>query len=418
MGNKKSKLILITTSFPFGKKEPLICNELPLLKNNFNEVEIITYTKKSEFLDNSISNESIHYYDTEIASSEKLLHLFKINWIQVFRELKYARSKYSLSLNIPVIKVAIMAAIRGKKFQTFIEKQYKDDLTTKNVLFYSWWCTDEIIGLANIKKKNEVKVCSRMHAYDLYFERHQPEYLPFRPFLFEQLNKVFVISDQGYKYLIKKLGVELNNLSISKLGVNNETLFNPITTQPVLRIVSCSALIPLKRVHLIIEALSEVNKESQITWEHFGDGPELNNLEKLANKTLKNLSNVTYNFHGSIDNLKLHSFYQENHVDLFINVSETEGIPISIMEAMSYGIPSIGTDVGGVAELITNQKNGFLLTVNFKPIELAKILESVNTMPIAKRSEIQKEAYAMWTNTYNANQNNKLLIKEMLSLSI
>ena len=45
-------------------------------------------------------------------------------------------------------------------------------------------------------------------------------------------------------------------------------------------------------------------------------------------------------------------FYRTHHVDLFINLSVYEGLPVSIMEAMSFGIPVLATDVGGTSEIV------------------------------------------------------------------
>ncbi len=55
---------------------------------------------------------------------------------------------------------------------------------------------------------------------------------------------------------------------------------------------------------------------------------------------------------GFTANYDILNFYKSNPVDLFINVSESEGIPVTIMEAMSYGILCLATDVGGVKEIV------------------------------------------------------------------
>ena len=46
---------------------------------------------------------------------------------------------------------------------------------------------------------------------------------------------------------------------------------------------------------------------------------------------------------------------KENNFDLHINLSEYEGIPVTIMESMSLGIPVIATDVGGVSGLLQTE---------------------------------------------------------------
>ncbi len=53
---------------------------------------------------------------------------------------------------------------------------------------------------------------------------------------------------------------------------------------------------------------------------------------------------------GGISNAEVFQFYRDNKVDLFVNASTSEGLPVSIMEAISFGIPSIATNVGGLVK--------------------------------------------------------------------
>jgi len=52
-----------------------------------------------------------------------------------------------------------------------------------------------------------------------------------------------------------------------------------------------------------------------------------------------------------------------NECDIYILPSYNEGLPVSILEAMSYGKAIISTNVGGIPEIVKNGKNGYLLTV-------------------------------------------------------
>ena len=65
--------------------------------------------------------------------------------------------------------------------------------------------------------------------------------------------------------------------------------------------------------------------------------------------------------------------YLQN-TDIYILPSYNEGLPISILEAMSYGKPIISTDVGGIPEIVKNNENGFLIS----PGNLEQIEKSIN----------------------------------------
>jgi len=73
---------------------------------------------------------------------------------------------------------------------------------------------------------------------------------------------------------------------------------------------------------------------------------------------------------GPLPNAEIFKFYRENTVNLFLNLSETEGLPFVLIEAISMGIPLMATDVGGCRE-IANQNTGVLLEANPDPAAVA-----------------------------------------------
>ena len=62
-------------------------------------------------------------------------------------------------------------------------------------------------------------------------------------------------------------------------------------------------------------------------------------------------------------------------------------MPFSIVEAISFGIPVIATDVGGTNEIV-NQTTGILIDKNFKPIQLAKIVDDFSLQNKKYSSEV------------------------------
>jgi glycosyltransferase involved in cell wall biosynthesis len=58
----------------------------------------------------------------------------------------------------------------------------------------------------------------------------------------------------------------------------------------------------------------------------------------------------------------------------FVLTSSTEGSPVSIMEAMSLGVPAIASDVGGVSDEIENGVDGFVFSPSESPNEIGSLL--------------------------------------------
>ncbi|MFF2178052.1 glycosyltransferase family 4 protein [Lysinibacillus sp. NPDC058147] len=108
-----------------------------------------------------------------------------------------------------------------------------------------------------------------------------------------------------------------------------------------------------KRQDLLLETLAEL---SDLPWrlQLIGDGSLRPSLEKfVADKGLTD----RVSFLGN--QLDVTSLLEESH--LFVLLSDWEGLPISIIEAMRAGLPIIATNVGGVNELVSDNENGFLI---------------------------------------------------------
>jgi glycosyltransferase involved in cell wall biosynthesis len=219
-----------------------------------------------------------------------------------------------------------------------------------------------------------------VHGGD-YDEDQLKTTLPFRYFQLKQIHHVFPVSDYGRHYLIATFKTDASKVTTSHLGL--DVLPQPFHLKSDrLVIVSCSAVIPLKRVHLIVEILK--NMEQPATWVHFGAGELFEEVKRKAGE-LKH----TVEFKGHVPNHEFISYLKSHPVSLFINVSESEGIPVSMMEAISQGIPLIGTKVCGVPEIVTS-KTGLLLPVDFNPTEVAESITEMHRSQV-----IYSEAYRM-----------------------
>ena len=78
--------------------------------------------------------------------------------------------------------------------------------------------------------------------------------------------------------------------------------------------------------------------------------------------------------------------------DIFCLASHYEGLPIALMEALALGLPVVATDVGGVAELVTDGKEGFLVPPS-RPEVLADAIVRLARDP-GRRAEMSEHARA------------------------
>ena len=85
---------------------------------------------------------------------------------------------------------------------------------------------------------------------------------------------------------------------------------------------------------------------------------------------------------------------------------------------MSMGIPTLGTDVGGISELIEDGVNGFLVPKNVSEDEVAKIIVEFSNYTLEKRKEFSDNAYRKWENDFNAINNSKEFTKKLINLSL
>jgi len=201
------------------------------------------------------------------------------------------------------------------------------------------------------------------------------------------LNKDWIISETGILKLT--LMHMYSNWVVKKRGLSQSS------KDGIFRLVSCSNVVKIKRFDLLPDALKHL--DFSIHWTHLGDGPMFDQLQQNINTLPRHIK--TY-LPGRISPEEVFEYYQSNPVDLFVNVSESEGMPVSIMEALSAGIPVMATDVGGTAEVLDNNC-GKLIHKNIQPDELAKEIEDFAKLPPSEVKQLRHNAVINYENNFN-----------------
>jgi glycosyltransferase involved in cell wall biosynthesis len=281
-----------------------------------------------------------------------------------------------------------------------------------SLLAYSFWFYD-CIYLAWMRKKGWIsKAVSRAHSGDLY-EDHISirNKILFRNFQFKNMDKIFPVSNMGTKYLQDRYLNFKNKIETIYLGSADNGL-NPFNTDTVFTIVSCASFRHHKRIHKIAEMLQFV--DFPLRWYHIGDERLDSNDPKIVEykinkEKLKTNKNIEFVPLGSMSNDDIFNFYKLQSINLFISLSAIEGIPVSIMEAISFGIPILSTDVGGCIEIVTKE-TGILIPFATEMNEVARIIKEFKESP--KNSvEFRKGVRHFWMENFDAEKNYKKLYK-------
>jgi glycosyltransferase involved in cell wall biosynthesis len=180
-------------------------------------------------------------------------------------------------------------------------------------------------------------------------------------------------------FLIKNGNYSLINTKVIRNGIKIPSVQEKIYRDKIFKIGSAARFFRIKDFPLIVDiAKILIEKNNNIQFILAGEGPERGVVQSLV----KEFDIEKYFlFPGFINETS--DFFQG--LDLYINTSFHEGIPMSVLEAMAHGIPVVAPAVGGFCEIIDNGMNGFLVDSR-DPMDFAKLcLKVIDNIDIRKK---------------------------------
>lgn len=416
-------LVILTHAFPFNPPvEQFLLEELNYFVGEFDKINIIATSRSAShhepmrLSDNQIEIkrlkrkpkvvEAISGIVINILSDRSFIRdLITILTTRRYRNMANIREVVSQYTNAN-------ACFKQIKKILYYYQIKKDD----SIVIYSYWLNSLALTGVFLKKflqkkgSKNVLLISRAHGLsDLYLNETLKGFRPALQEIRDSIDTIYAISITGYKYLVDN-GLNAKSVAISRLGVKNPLCEAVSVTSS--EIVSCSTLYSLKRVDRIIDALAEI-KNTKIKWTHFGGGSLFNELNEKCKNMLGD--NIEWAMCGSTSNEKIIDYYCKNRPRCFINVSEVEGIPVSIMEAFSCGIPAIATDVGGTKELVVDKENGYLIPKEFSSKTLSNLIVKMVKMQKADHNRLSVSAYEKWHSEYNSKENYQKFVSSIKS---
>ena len=151
-------------------------------------------------------------------------------------------------------------------------------------------------------------------------------------------------------------------------------------------VITVARLEKVKGIEYLIEAASrsDLLGRSDILILIIGDGSQRKNLENLVKKL--NLQEKV-KFLGQIPNEEIPKYLAQ--ADCFVLPSIKEGFGIAILEAMAAGLPVIGTRVGGIMDIIEDQKTGILVEPE-NPRAIANAIQEIYSGRKFTRPNLEK----------------------------
>lgn len=354
-------LTLFTASFPFRNytEEVFIMPELEALRHEFDRIIIVPLERRGEPVKLAYQNVETDTFIADHAYSRtKILKIPYIVRPSVAKHYKHlARESKSLKEFLSGALFYMNARCFGNLINSWITSK---GLDPNNTLFYTFWFDHITSALALVSDRRTLKIVTRAHGHDVYdsqilFRSHR-----FRDYTLNRLYKVFPASDNASDYLKSHYPSQSSKISTRILGSakchDGRTATVHDEEENCWTFFSCARVSQEKRVDRcfeLVKAIATAYPLKHIKWIHVGDGPLMPVLKKTVDVT-ELPPNLTVDLRGAVANEAVHDIYVSEKIDWCMLLSDSEGgCPIALCEALSYAVPVVATEVGGIPEIIT-----------------------------------------------------------------
>lgn len=374
---KEKVLVLLTEFFPAANKDIFLKHDYTLLASSYKHVHVFPITDSSNQHPDLPENMIIHKPLAKMTHHQGMWNMTNSLLLAklLLSEIRYTTNKLAVLKNARYHLAEIKSAIRLESALHFWTKKYK----TTSLTFHASFMNIHALVLAIAKYKKHIKQYSfRINGYEIFNERWVDGYLPYEHFIYQQAKIIIVNSNHSYNYKTSYCPFP-EKLAMSYYSIPKQELA-PFDPHSIFTIVSCASVIPIKRVHLIAEAVTKLPFETK--WIHFGDGENMPEIKEIMTKSPQH---INIELKGTTDNTDIISFYKSNTVHLFVHTSESEGLCYALMEAQSFGIPTLACGAGGINDFVSDS-NGRLLPIN---IDATILAQEINNFKLSSKNRYE-----------------------------
>lgn len=350
-----ARIVIITRAFPYPPGEQFVEPEAPYWQRRDAEVVVMPWTDGGQPrpLPDGIRVDPVLAH---ITRRQRQLTRLKAPATRLFwREVAWLARHRRLGRGtiLEVVRAVGGALATRDALRGWIEANGPVDVV------YTYWWDLWTYGAQLLKGEGVGHVVTRAHGYDLYEHRQPSGFLALKRSLGPALDGFLAISRDGVQTALD-YGLPPGRVQLAPLGVTIPDTTAPTSPEGQLHLVSTATLNPVKRIDRMVDALGQLCRHHpglELHWTHFGDGPLRGQLEQQLAE-LGQLPNLHVIWRGTVPNAEIREHLATAPVDLFVNSSESEGVPVSIMEAMAFGVPALAPAVGGIGDIVPAEGPG------------------------------------------------------------
>ena len=275
-------------------------------------------------------------------------------------------------------------------------------------LAYTLWLGPATAGLRHAWP--ELPLVSRVHGGDLYQDRYGWRAIPYQAPAVHAVDRLAAVSEHGRDHLAALFPEAVGRIVVRRLGIPDVGgLGRTPSATGALRMLSVSSVDANKRVGLIAEVARVLAASRPVEWTHLGDGPQLGDVAHLL---ARRPASLTVDLRGQVTSADVYRELLEGRHHVVVNLSRSEGAPVSLMEAQCVGLPVVATDVGGSSEVAPRTLNEFVTTQDGPDRIAAAVLRAVQR-PDSER----KARREFWGRSFDAHRNYACWAAELRDLA-
>ena len=399
------EIVYITVQTPFGKAEAFVLNEISALRQLGVNVLVVPRSPKSEVFHESASKAIIeHTLSIPLAGVRTFVGslLFLVTNplsgpAMILRVIRKSKRPGTIARNLTVLPKALCLTRIIKK---------------RNIshIHVHWGTTTATIAYI-VAKLADISWSLTVHRWDIGANNMLPAKA-------ESARFIRCISEHGKNMLLEIIGEKYRDkVLVIHMGVDCDIAAQTSLEKKEDSTIALPAnLYPVKGHKYLIDACSILRDENRKYRCYFyGEGFLRKELENyIEQKRLGDFIEMP----GMVPHGKLMEMYRTGQIDAVvlpsINTEDGahEGIPVSLMEAMSYGIPVVSTDTGGIPELIGD---GSGIMVKEKDSEA--IAQAIRRLMLDEnyRKQVGERGKSKIASDFNITKNAKELLSGFLS---